>query len=130
MRILVVEARADGIISMENFLVLFVGYLAAKISIVSIVRGEDYFQEAPRFNSRARSVIKEANEGMALRPLTRSLTYAIKLTPNFCAVAANVWNVSQAATPAGLRGPKLTSRLRTRRRTANSEALLCKGISG
>ena len=34
--------------------------------------------------------------------------------PNFLAVAARLVNVSQALTPSGVRGPKLTSRLRTR----------------
>ena len=43
-------------------------------SIFSIIWGKDYAQEAPRLISRARSAIKEASEGISLRPLTRSAT--------------------------------------------------------
>lgn len=50
--------------------------------------------------------------------------------PNFLVVATRLINVSQALSPAWVRGPKLTSRLRTRRRASNSAGLLCSGISG
>lgn len=44
--------------------------------------------------------------------------------PSFLAVSANVPKVSQDFTPSSVRGPKLTSRFRTRCLTPSSEALL------
>ena len=49
---------------------------------------------------------------------------------SFLAVADRDIKVSQAFVPSSVRVPKLTTRLRTRVRAANSAGLLWSGISG
>jgi len=62
---------------------------------------------------------------MAVRCVMRAT-----LTPSVAAVCVMVPKMSYAVIPMRLRGPKLTSRLRTRWRAPNSAGLLCRGTSG